>query len=43
MTGIEPELWVGRAASAVGDWRVGRIVDPFGHEREIGRPEQSVR
>jgi PhnB protein len=28
-------------ASAVGDehgWRLGRIVDPFGHEWEIGRP-----
>ena len=19
-------------------WRLGRIVDPFGHEREIGKP-----
>ncbi|MET0770337.1 MAG: VOC family protein [Solirubrobacteraceae bacterium] len=30
-----------RQTSAVGDehgWRVGRIVDPFGHEWEIGRP-----
>jgi PhnB protein len=29
------------ATSPVGDehgWRVGRIVDPFGHEWEIGRP-----
>lgn len=29
------------ATSAVGDehgWRLGRIVDPFGHEWEIGRP-----
>lgn len=29
------------AKSAVGDehgWRVGRIVDPFGHEWEIGKP-----
>ena len=28
-------------SSAVGDehgWRIGRIVDPFGHEWEIGRP-----
>ena len=28
-------------SSAVGDehgWRLGRIVDPFGHEWEIGRP-----
>jgi PhnB protein len=28
-------------ASPVGDehgWRVGRVVDPFGHEWEIGRP-----
>jgi uncharacterized glyoxalase superfamily protein PhnB len=58
MTGVEPELWVGRAAGAVAvyeaavtagatlaspvgeehEWRVGRIVDPFGHEWEIGRP-----
>jgi PhnB protein len=44
----EPEALVERAVragatltSAVGDehgWRVGRIVDPFGHEWEIGRP-----
>ncbi len=30
-------------ASAVADehgWRVGRIIDPFGHEWEIGRPPQ---
>lgn len=30
-----------RELSPVGDehgWRVGRIVDPFGHEWEIGRP-----
>jgi len=29
------------AASAMGDehgWRLGRIIDPFGHEWEIGRP-----
>jgi PhnB protein len=29
------------AIAAVGDehgWRVGRVVDPFGHEWEIGRP-----
>jgi PhnB protein len=28
-------------SSAVGDehgWRIGRIIDPFGHEWEIGRP-----
>ena len=24
-------------------WRVGRVVDPFGHEWEIGRPEQPSR
>jgi PhnB protein len=23
-------------------WRVGRIVDPFGHEWEIGRPQQAT-
>jgi PhnB protein len=31
----------GRAASAVAEehgWLVGRVVDPFGHEWEIGRP-----
>lgn len=44
----EPEA-VLRQAVAVGatedspvgdehDWRLGRIVDPFGHEWEIGRP-----
>ena len=30
-----------RSTSPVGDehgWRLGRIVDPFGHEWEIGRP-----
>ena len=30
-----------RQTSAVGDehaWRLGRIVDPFGHEWEVGRP-----
>lgn len=29
------------ATSAVGDehgWRVGRVVDPFGHEWEVGKP-----
>lgn len=29
------------ATSAVGDehgWRVGRVIDPYGHEWEIGRP-----
>jgi PhnB protein len=29
------------ATSAVGDehgWRIGRVVDPFGHEWEIGKP-----
>jgi uncharacterized glyoxalase superfamily protein PhnB len=29
------------AASEMADvhgWRLGRILDPFGHEREIGRP-----
>ncbi|HEX4009930.1 MAG TPA: VOC family protein [Solirubrobacteraceae bacterium] len=44
----EPERVVAQAvaagateASAVADehgWRLGRIVDPFGHEWEIGRP-----
>jgi PhnB protein len=44
----DPEVVVGRAVAAgatqtspVGDehgWRLGRIVDPFGHEWEIGRP-----
>jgi PhnB protein len=31
-----------REASPVGEehgWRLGRIVDPFGHEWEIGRPQ----
>jgi len=44
----DPEAVVERACaagaalgSAVGDehgWRLGRIVDPFGHEWEVGRP-----
>jgi PhnB protein len=44
----DPEQVVARAVAAgatesspVGDehgWRLGRIVDPFGHEWEIGRP-----
>lgn len=44
----DPDEVVGRAVTAgatetspVGEehgWRVGRIVDPFGHEWEIGRP-----
>jgi PhnB protein len=44
----DPEYVVAQAlasgaslASAVGDehgWRLGRIIDPFGHEWEIGRP-----
>jgi PhnB protein len=44
----EPERILGQALAAgateispVGDehgWRLGRIVDPFGHEWEIGRP-----
>jgi PhnB protein len=44
----DPEQMVQRAVAAgatetspVGDehgWRLGRIVDPFGHEWEIGRP-----
>jgi PhnB protein len=44
----DPETVVARAVAAgatesspVGDehgWRLGRIVDPFGHEWEIGRP-----
>jgi PhnB protein len=44
----DPESLVARALGAgatlrspVGDehgWRVGRIVDPFGHEWEVGRP-----
>ena len=44
----DPESFVSRAVAAgatqtsrVGDehgWRLGRIVDPFGHEWEIGRP-----
>jgi PhnB protein len=44
----DPDTSVNRAvaagateASPVGDehgWRLGRIVDPFGHEWEIGRP-----
>ena len=44
----EPEQVLGQAVDAgatevspVGDehgWRLGRIVDPFGHEWEIGRP-----
>lgn len=32
--------------STVGEehgWRVGRVVDPFGHEWEIGRPDQPSR
>ena len=31
----------GRPKAPVGDehgWRLGRIIDPFGHEWEIGRP-----
>jgi PhnB protein len=34
-----------REISPVGDehgWRVGRILDPHGHEWEIGRPESSA-
>lgn len=44
MTSIQPELWIDRAVSALAFYqdafgaRVGRIVDPFGHEWEIGRP-----
>jgi PhnB protein len=44
----DPDVVVSRAVAAgatetspVGDehgWRLGRIVDPFGHEWEIGRP-----
>ena len=44
----DPDAIVGQAAAAgarlvspVGDehgWRLGRLVDPFGHEWEIGRP-----
>jgi PhnB protein len=44
----DPDAVVGRAVeagatekSAVGDehgWRLGRVVDPFGHEWEIGKP-----
>jgi PhnB protein len=44
----DPDLIVGQAlgagatrSSAVADehgWRLGRIIDPFGHEWEIGRP-----
>jgi PhnB protein len=47
----DPETVVQRAVLAgaeltapVGDehgWRVGRIVDPFGHEWEIGKPPRS--
>jgi len=47
--GIQPELWCDRQAVAAGateassvadehGWRLGRIVDPFGHEWEIGTP-----
>jgi PhnB protein len=45
---VDPEHAVAQAVAAgaietspVGDehgWRIGRIVDPFGHEWEIGRP-----
>ncbi len=39
---VQQALTAGAAeASPVGDehgWRLGRIVDPFGHEWEIGRP-----
>jgi PhnB protein len=57
MTGIQPELWIDRAAAAVAfyqaaragatpasemadehGWRLGRILDPFGYEWEIGKP-----
>jgi PhnB protein len=49
VTDIQPELWVDRAGAAVAfyaaafgadehGWRLGRIIDPFGHEWEIGRP-----
>jgi PhnB protein len=44
----DPDAAIGRAVSAgatevapVGDehgWRIGRIIDPYGHEWEIGRP-----
>jgi PhnB protein len=44
----DPDALVARASAAgavrtspVGDehgWRIGRVVDPFGHEWEIGRP-----
>jgi PhnB protein len=44
----DPETVLNRAVSAGADktapvsdehgWRLGRIVDPFGHEWEIGRP-----
>lgn len=44
----DPEEVVARAvaagateSSSVGDehgWRLGRIIDPFGHEREVGKP-----
>ncbi|HEY7483910.1 MAG TPA: VOC family protein [Streptosporangiaceae bacterium] len=44
----DPDAFMARAASAgatvMGEaadehgWRLGRIVDPFGHEWEIGRP-----
>jgi uncharacterized glyoxalase superfamily protein PhnB len=23
-------------------WRIGRVVDPFGHEREIGKPDRAL-
>ena len=44
----DPDMVLKRAVAAgaaekspVGDehgWRIGRIVDPFGHEWEIGKP-----
>ena len=44
----DPDEVVGRAVAAGGKetspvgeehgWRIGRIIDPFGHEWEIGRP-----
>jgi hypothetical protein len=49
----DPDALFGRAmaagASPVGGmadehgWRLGRIVDPFGHEWEIGRPQGPLR
>jgi PhnB protein len=35
---IVAQLSVGDAAFWVDGWRLGRIIDPFGNEWEIGRP-----